>query len=76
MFTWMEKGGGKTQGGMGSSKGMGKGGKIKEPKIYEHNCIILLPSILLQEQYTLCHTVLADYVDSLETYANFKELVG
>ena len=37
---------------------------------------MLLPSILLQEQYTLCHSVLADYVDSLETYANFKELVG
>ena len=72
----MEKGGGKRQGGMGREKGMGKGGKIKEPKVHEHNFIILLHSILLQEQYTLCHTVLADYVDSLETYANFKELVG
>jgi len=37
--------------------------------------VILLHSILLQEQYTLCYTVLADYVDSLETYANFSELV-
>jgi len=27
------------------------------------------------EQYILCHTVLAEYVDSLETYANFKDLV-
>ena len=34
-----------------------------------------LHSVLLQEQYTLCHTVLAEYVDSLETYANFKDLV-
>jgi len=67
----MEKGGGKRQGGIESSKGMEERGKIKEPKIHEHYCIILLPSILLQEQYILCHSVLADYVDSLETYANF-----
>ena len=71
----MEKGEGKRRGGMGREKGMGEGGKIKETKIHEHN-FIMLHSILLQEQYTLCHTVLANYVDSLETYANFKELVS
>ncbi|XP_064386637.1 receptor-type tyrosine-protein phosphatase alpha-like [Halichondria panicea] len=27
------------------------------------------------EMYAFCHEALADYVDSFETYANFKELV-
>ncbi len=29
----------------------------------------------MQEMYAFCHEALADYVDSFETYANFKELV-
>ncbi len=29
----------------------------------------------VQEMYAFCHEALADYVDSFETYANFKELV-
>ena len=28
-----------------------------------------------QDQYILCHSVLADFVDSFEIYANFKEVV-
>ena len=27
-----------------------------------------------QEQYIFCHESLADYLDSFDTYANFKEL--
>jgi len=27
------------------------------------------------EQFTFCHHVLADYIDSFDTYANFKDLV-
>ena len=29
----------------------------------------------VQEQYVLCHNVLADFVDSFETYANFKDII-
>ncbi len=29
----------------------------------------------VQEMYAFCYEALADYVDSFETYANFKELV-
>ena len=32
-------------------------------------------SFYIQEQYILCHEILSDYVDSFDTYANFKELV-
>ena len=28
-----------------------------------------------QMQYVLCHDVVADYLDSFDTYANFKEVV-
>ena len=31
--------------------------------------------LFLQEQYILCHNVLADFVDSFETYANFKDVI-
>ncbi len=30
---------------------------------------------IMQEMYSFCHQALVDYVDSFETYANFKELV-
>ena len=30
---------------------------------------------ILQVQYVLCHEVLADYLDSFDTYANFKEVM-
>ncbi len=33
----------------------------------------ILPTV--QAMYAFCHKALADYVDSFETYANFKELV-
>ena len=29
----------------------------------------------VQGQYVLCHNVLAEFVDSFETYANFKDVV-
>ena len=29
----------------------------------------------LQVQYVLCHEVLADYLESFDTYANFKEVM-
>ena len=29
----------------------------------------------LQQQYILCHNLVADYLDGFDTYANFKELV-
>ena len=28
----------------------------------------------LQEQYIFCHDTLADFLDSFDTYANFKDL--
>lgn len=36
---------------------------------------IFLPLFPVQEQFTFCHHVLADYIDSFDTYANFKDLV-
>ena len=32
-------------------------------------------SVSQQHQYVLCHSVVADYLDGFDTYANFKELV-
>ena len=29
----------------------------------------------MQTQYVLCHDLLADYLDSFDTYANFKEVM-
>ena len=29
----------------------------------------------LQDQYTLCHEAVANFLDSFDTYANFKEVV-
>ena len=29
----------------------------------------------MQMQYVLCHDLLADYLDSFDTYANFKEVM-
>ncbi len=38
-------------------------------------CIAIHTPTTVQEMYAFCHEALADYVDSFETYANFKELV-
>ena len=34
---------------------------------------ISLLLLCTQEQFTYCHYVLADYIDSFDTYANFKD---
>ena len=31
--------------------------------------------VLFQNQYVLCHTVVADFLDDFDAYANFKELI-
>ena len=36
---------------------------------------VLFYNILSQAHYAFCHDVVASYVDSFETYANFKEVV-
>ena len=35
----------------------------------------LLHTHPIKDLYAFCHEALADYVESFETYANFKELV-
>ena len=59
-----------------------KSARMKRPGIVADSVgvIILLNVelilfISLQTQYTLCHEVLADYLDSFDTYANFKEVM-
>ena len=42
--------------------------------IFKYEVITVHPPTV-QEMYAFCHEALADYVDSFETYANFKELV-
>ena len=37
--------------------------------------VITVHTPTVQEMYAFCHEALADYVESFETYANFKELV-
>ena len=29
----------------------------------------------MQEQYILCHNVIADFIDGFDIYANFKDIV-
>ena len=34
----------------------------------------LLPHLLVQDQYKLCYEIMQSYLDSFDTYANFKAL--
>ena len=40
-----------------------------------HGCYISMWCYSPQAQYAFCHEVVASYVDTFETYANFKEVV-
>ncbi len=37
-----------------------------------HHC---LPPFTPQGQYVFCHAVISEYIDSFETYSNFKDVV-
>ena len=48
--------------------------------MYHYAASIVIPCVLfsfssLQDQYAFCHTVLADYIDKFDNYANFKDMI-
>ena len=37
--------------------------------------LLIMENILFQDQYVLCHTVVADFLNDFDAYANFKDLI-